>query len=186
MKSHSRTRTRSCSIGLAAIVLVCIQLVEATEEPLVKQQQRPGTWSELKIPDQRATRQIQQNFYGFNSQPQYPANNNNNRPSYYQQPQRPYPYTVYPYDDAEDVPYYQQQPAYPPPNQPPPGYYRPPPYYPPPPPLTSPPTTTPASTPSGGDANPLAPIGYMLVDTYTMPMRGKSISVPRAYFTVRG
>lgn len=169
---------------------------EKVEGSLVKQ--RPNTWSESSSGNgggssDRAERSdrgmVRQGEYGYNLYPYQ-------RPPYYQS--RPNPYTVYPYDDAEDIPYYQQQPYRPLPPRPyvPPGYYQPP-VTPPPiyPPYTQPPfyptqqqlpympyTPPPVSTTT---VNPLAPIGYMLVDTYSSPVKRRAISVPRAFFKLR-
>lgn len=171
------TRSRICLATLLIASTLLIQSArgskEETKEPLVRQQRRPGTWSESSNDAgfQRSQRseeaRVRQADYGYNN-PSYPYRPYN---------QRPYPY---PYDDAEDLQYYRppyrptQQVPYVPPvpyvPAPPPGYYVPPPYFP----YTTTTTTT---------ANPLAPIGFMLVDTYTSPL-GKRTITPRAFYKV--
>lgn len=180
------------------------------------QQKRPGTWSEStndaspSRSERSEGRRVRLGEYGYNNPP-YPY-----RPNY----QRPYPFTVYPYDDAEDIPNYQQRQPYRPspprPYAPPPGClqqpytspsqypnsqqqqqqpYIPPPQYPnqqqpyipqPQYPYQQQQPYMPASQLPSNTAtpNPLAPIGYMLVDTYTSSLNKRSISIPRAFFKV--
>lgn len=131
---------------------------------------RRGSWLEQvdsrssnRMAEQRRTRD-RFNFYNI-------------RPPANQQQYQPYnPY--YSYDDSEDLyepPNYLRPPSPRPPYQP--YSYPPPPYpYPPLPPSST--TTTTAVPPSNQPPN--APIGYMLIDTYTSKFG--SYSRPTAFF----